>query len=170
MTIKRFDQIEELRPLPADAMNSEAIENHSVQAESPLAYDVYRVGNELHIDFDVPGVDPSAIRLSIENQFLTVSVERELPHMGVEMIERRRVHGSFERRLVLPGHWRLDALRASCENGVLQIRAPLVQGSVPRAILVEVPVRATSAHPHTETLSGGDEEEVGDRKRVGSAA
>jgi HSP20 family protein len=137
MTTKRVDPIEELRPLSAGARMSEPGDVNAPAAESPLAYDVYRQGDELCIDFDVPGVEPASIHVSLEQQFLTVSVGRELPASGVEVIERGRVHGSFERRLVLPGHWRLDALRARCVNGVLQIRAPLMRASEGRAIAVE---------------------------------
>lgn len=168
MTTKRFDPIEELRPLHAGALTYASVAG-SPHAEAPLAYDVYRVGDELCIDFDVPGVEPSSICLALENQFLTVSATREIDDSGVEVIERGRVHGSFERRLVLPGHWHLDGLRASCTNGVLHLRAPLTNPSTTRIIVVESPIPV--AVGHDESLAGEAHDVFAmPHEQVGSAA
>jgi HSP20 family protein len=168
MSIKRFDPMEGLRPLQAGAVNDASTEA-ALHADAPLAYDVYRVADELCIDFDVPGVDPSSIYLALENQFLIVSVSREIDDAGVEVIERGRVHGSFERRLVLPSHWRLDQLRASCANGVLHVRAPLETPSATRMVAVEVPTPAEGGH---EESSRGDTRDLFDieHEQVGSPA
>ena len=169
MTIKQFDPIEELRPLRAGAL--EGVSNDpSLRAEPPLAYDVYRVADELCIDFDVPGVEPSSIHLALENQFLIVSVTREIKDAGVEVIERGRVHGHFERRLVLPGHWDLEELRASCANGVLHVRAPLKSPSATR----RSPSRRRRGRPprgRGVSLRCDDREDFAiDHERVGSVA
>lgn len=139
---KRFDPVEEMRPLPVAPF---ANLSEQIGTEAPLAYDVYRSGDDLCMDFDVPGVDPSAIHLSLENQYLTISVSRELPDSDIKLIERGRVHGLFERRLVFPSHWKLDELRASVANGVLHLQAPLRASHAARAI--EVEALDTPVHP-----------------------
>lgn len=147
MTTKRLDPIEELRPLPVAPF---ANLSEQLGTEAPLAYDVYRLDDDLCIDVDVPGVDPSAIQLSLENQYLTISASRELPAADIEVIERGRVHGTFERRLAFPGHWEVEGLRASVENGVLHLRAPMRASHRARTIPVEA-VGSPGASPRHAT-------------------
>jgi HSP20 family protein len=175
MSKKRYDPIEDLRPVHTGSANEKNAEVSSPYAEAPLAFDVYRVADELCIDFDIPGVDPAAIHLALENQFLTVSVQRELDASGIEVIERGRVHGSFEQRLILPGHWHLNELRASYNNGVLHVTAPLRSPEATRTIEVKVsePVRTSSFSFDSTVGDSADPAEVDAnvrRERVGSVA
>jgi len=152
MVTVRFDPIEEMRPLPVAPF---ADLSEQIGTEAPLAYDVYRSGDDLCVDFDVPGVDPSSIRVSVENQYLAISASRELPGARIEMIERGRVHGLFERRLVFPGHWQLDELRATVENGVLHLQAPLRASNAPRSIPIEfVGTSPQTLQPHAADTDG----------------
>lgn len=158
MTLTRFDPTEALRPLPAGSV-AESSAQPTPQSEAPLAYDVYRLGDTLCLDFDVPGVAPRAIQLALEGQILTVSVERELHGPGVEVVERGRVHGAFRRRLVLPEAWQADALQASCENGVLHIEAPMRRPAAPRTI--EIADTAAQAPTWVERVLRDEAEPVG---------
>ncbi len=113
---------------------------------SVLAYDVYRSGEDLVIEFDVPGVDPAAIELAVEGADLVVSVRRELERgHGIDVVDARRAHGVFTERLLLGSRWNPSRLRARVENGVLTVRAPVAEGSR-RAI----PVDLGSVRPPTE--------------------
>ena len=38
--------------------------------------DAYRLDDEFHVNFDLPGVDPSSIELTVEKNVLTVKAER----------------------------------------------------------------------------------------------
>ncbi len=155
MTTRRFDPVGEMRPLPVAPF---ADLSEQIGTEAPLAYDVYRLGDDLCIDFDVPGVDPSAINLSLENQCLTISTSRELPAADITVIERGRVHGVFERRLVFPGNWQLEDLRASIDNGVLHLRAPLRAAHAPRTIDVDASAASTPVRqPVVSAESEGSE-------------
>jgi HSP20 family protein len=103
-----------------------------------LAYDVYRSGDELVIEFDVPGVDPSAIELATEGSDLVVSVRRGLARGdAVDVVEARRQHGHFTERLQLGSRWSPSRLRARVEHGVLTVRAPVAEGDR-RTIPVDV--------------------------------
>jgi len=174
MSTKRYDPTEDLRPVHTGSTNEKNAEVSSPYAEAPLAFDVYRVADELCIDFDVPGVDPSAIQLALENQFLTVSVQRELDGSGIEVIERGRVHGSFQQRLILPGHWHLNELRASYNNGVLHVTAPLRSPEATRRIEIEVSGRVWTSSLSFDSTAGDSadvtEVDANERERVGSAA
>lgn len=131
------DPREELRPVTLEGGHtSTSIDVNPTASAVPLAFDVYQAGEELCIDFDVPGVEPSAIRLYLEDRVLVVAVERELT-ITVDVLERGRAHGAFERRLLLPPQWGVDVLRASCANGVLHVRAPFTKPRAARAVEVE---------------------------------
>lgn len=145
MAMTRLDPTEELRPLPAGPVAESSPAPAAPQTEGPLAYDVYRNDDALCLDFDVPGVDPAGIQLSIEGQILTVAFERELAGAGVEVIERGRVHGCFRRRLMLPAAWQGERLRARYENGVLHLEAPLRRPPAPRAIEITAPAQPAAA-------------------------
>lgn len=121
----RRDPVEDLRPVAARELELAQHRTAASPGTEPLSYDVYRFGEELRIDFDVPGVDPDAIDISLQQSTLNVSIRRELPaDEHVEVIEHGRRHGTFRRTLLLPDHWDVDALTAVLENGVLRVSTP----------------------------------------------
>ncbi|HEX3332889.1 MAG TPA: Hsp20/alpha crystallin family protein [Acidimicrobiales bacterium] len=140
------DPLRALRPL-----REEEIEQLTTVHEpdaSPLAYDVYRAGDELVIEFDAPGVAPSDIDVTIEGQAIVVTLRRELAKgPGVDVIESGRQHGTFRRRLWLGDRWDLQGVRAQAQHGVLSVRAPL---AATRSRRVEVATGEDAAAAETE--------------------
>ena len=162
MPMTRFDPVDELRPLPVGRSPENAAGTVVPSREGPLAYDVYRVADPglLCLDFDVPGVDPAAIEVNVEQQVVTIAVARELP-AGVEMVERHRSHGSFLQRFVLPGTCDAGHLRARCENGVLHLEAPLRRRGPPRTVAVEAQTqRGVRTRPASEISALGAERDL----------
>jgi HSP20 family protein len=139
------DPLRALRPLREEEF-AQLTDVHEPDA-APLAYDVYRAGDELVIEFDTPGVAPSAIEVSVEGQAIVVTLRRELAKgPGVDVIESGRQHGTFRRRLWLGDRWDLQGVRARAENGVLSVRAPLAAATTHR---VEVTTHEDRAAPAT---------------------
>jgi len=146
------DPLRTLRPL-----REEEIEQLTTVHEpdaTPLAYDVYRDGDELVIEFDAPGVAPSDIDVTVEGQAVVVSLRRELVKgPGVDVIESGRQHGTFRRRLWLGDRWDLRGVRAHAQHGALSVRAPL---AVSQSRRVEVTTtqdaerETTPRHSHSE--------------------
>jgi HSP20 family protein len=141
------DPLRALRPLREEEV-AELSQVHETAQSAPLAYDVYRSGDELVIAFDAPGVSPGDIEVAVEGHSLSVSLRRNLTRgPGVDVIESGRQHGSFRQRLLLGSRWDLEGLEAHAENGVLYLRAPLVSEATSRRIHVTADVRAPSLTP-----------------------
>src|SRR4051812_15401999 len=67
-----------------------------------MPMEAYRRGEQFVVAFDLPGVDPSSIELSVEHDVLTIKAERRpAGDDGVETIVAERPYGDFTRRLFL---------------------------------------------------------------------
>jgi HSP20 family protein len=141
MNTVAVDPLRTLRPLREEEMTL-LTTSHEPAGAPPLAYDVYRKGDELVIEFDAPGVAPSDISVAVEGRAVVVSLRRELVKgPGIDVIESGRPHGSFHQRLWLGERWDVDSLRADAAHGVLTLTAPLAARLMPRAVEVaEAPV------------------------------
>jgi HSP20 family protein len=90
------------------------------------------------LKFDVPGVNASAIDITLEQGVLTISGEREKDSTDGEA-ERRRIerpHGRFHRRFTLPDTVDAANVRATGRNGVLEVTIPKQAKAQPRRIEV----------------------------------
>ena len=90
------------------------------------------------LKFDVPGVNISAIDITLEQGVLTISGEREKDSANAE-VERRRVerpHGRFHRRFTLPDTVDAANVRATGRNGILEVTIPKQPKAQPRRIEV----------------------------------
>jgi HSP20 family protein len=77
--------------------------------------------------FDLPGVDPKDIDVSVRNGTLLIRGERKF----VQNVQEKDYHyretayGKFERRMALPQGVDRDKITASYQNGVLEVSIPL---------------------------------------------
>lgn len=101
-----------------------------------MPFDAYRQGDTFFALFDVPGVDPSSIELTVEKNVLTVSAQRtnQWGDDGVELIVSERPSGSFTRQLFLDESLGADLIVASCEKGVLTVAIPVATKANPRKV------------------------------------
>jgi HSP20 family protein len=102
-----------------------------------LPMDTLRREGEVVLRFDVPGVAPENIDITVDHHVLTVSATREgTVAEGDEQIVRERYAGSFTRRVQLSDNLDLDAIEATHEDGVLELHIPVREGAKPRKIAV----------------------------------
>src|SRR5215207_1493329 len=94
---------------------------------SGMPMDAYRVGDNFVAHFDLPGVDPGSIDLSVEGNTLTVSAEWTIAE---------RPFGSYTRQLVLGRSLDTDRLEASYHDGVLTLSIPVAEKAKARKITV----------------------------------
>ena len=116
------------------------VEHVRVRAGTSLerpAVEIDELGDRFVISADVPGVDPAAIEITMENGVLSFSGERALPQgRGNGSRRSERVYGTFFRRFTLPDTADEDAIEARGENGVLEITIPKKQQLQPKKIRV----------------------------------
>jgi len=102
-----------------------------------LPMDTVRREGELVLRFDVPGVDPEKIDVTVNRGVLTVSATREEERTeGESPVVRERLFGSFTRSVRLSDNLDADSIEASNHDGVLEVRIPVREEAKPRKIEV----------------------------------
>ncbi len=106
---------------------------------SPRSFpmDAYRRGEEFFVHLDLPGINPETVEVTVENQVLTISVERRFEQLeGDEIIVSERPQGRFSRQLRLGSTIDTDRIAASYHDGVLTITLPVSERARPRQVRV----------------------------------
>ena len=95
---------------------------------TPEAVDVYVFA---------PGVDPTSLDISIQNNVLTISGERRvIREAGASYYRKERFDGEFRRVMTLPEDVDPDRVDATYTDGVLHIHVERKESSKPRQIQV----------------------------------
>jgi HSP20 family protein len=103
----------------------------------PMPMDVYRSGDHYVLHFDLPGIDPSSVDLSVEDNVLTVRADRPGRSTdGVEFLVAERPTGEFSRQLVLGNGLDLSGIAATFDAGVLTVTIPVAETAKPRKISI----------------------------------
>jgi HSP20 family protein len=83
--------------------------------------------------FDLPGMAPGTIDLTVEQNVLTIKAERRFDgRESDEVIAAERLHGAFTRQLPLGDALDAERLVASHETGALTLRIPVAESAKPR--------------------------------------
>ncbi|MBW3645979.1 MAG: Hsp20/alpha crystallin family protein [Actinobacteria bacterium] len=104
---------------------------------SAMPMDAYRENEHFVVQFDLPGVDPESIDLTVEKNALTVRAERMWQAGdGVEVLVAERPQGSFSRQLFLGEGLDPDRIEARYDQGVLTVTIPVAERAKARKIEV----------------------------------
>ena len=110
---------------------------HAFGQAPALPLDVVRHENDVTLRLDVPGIDRDAIDVTVDRGILSVTVRRLQERTeNDKFFVRERTMGTFTRRLRLPENLNADAVEASYDNGVLEVRIPVTERAQPRKIEV----------------------------------
>src|SRR3954471_4934282 len=120
----------------------------------------------LQISMELPGVQPDDVRLSLENNILTIRGEKrqELDENNERVHRFERIYGVFERTFALPNTVDPDKIEARFENGVLLVRIPKAERARPR----EIPVNSSSSPSSAQVRSGAQVHKTGQRSGTGN--
>ncbi|HYZ56806.1 MAG TPA: Hsp20/alpha crystallin family protein [Streptosporangiaceae bacterium] len=103
-----------------------------------MPMDGLRRADEVVLRFDLPGIHPDSIQLTVDHGVLSVSAKREEKYAENErLFIRERATGSLTRRVYLPDHLNADAIEAAYNDGVLEVRIPVIERAKPRKIEIQ---------------------------------
>lgn len=102
--------------------------------------DIFEEGDAIRIMAEIPGVTPEDVKISLENNVLTIhGSKQQAAEERTERVHRyERTYGAFERSFTLPATVDANAIKASYEHGVLTVTLPKVEKAKPRQIEVQV--------------------------------
>ena len=119
------------------------------------AMDLVESGDEFVLRADLPGLSEDDVNIELDDSVLTVSGERKSQHEerknGYYRVERAA--GRFSRTLRLPEGVDPEAIKASVENGVLEVRIPKPEPRKPHKVAI------TAGGGATETVESSDSEQ-----------
>jgi HSP20 family protein len=146
----RFDPFREFDRL------TEQFASTASRAPRPFPMDAYRRGDRFIVEFDLPGVEPASIELTVEQNVLTVRAERRFePQQGDELVVAERPQGTYARQVFLSDTLDAENVQANCQLGVLTLTIPVAETAKPR----HVPVSGGQEDAQTiEPLTAGGAE------------
>jgi HSP20 family protein len=137
--LMRTDPFRELDRLAQQALGTPA-------RPAAMPIDAYRDGEVFVVQFDLPGVDPASIDLTIEKNVLTVHAQRiRSAGEGVEMLVAERPQGTFSRQLFLGESLDADRIDANYADGVLTLQIPVAERAKPRRVPINQTDRGQTA-------------------------
>jgi len=134
MTIVRWEPFRDLSDL------NRLFDAGGAQRRWLPAMDLVETTDEFVLIADLPGLSEEDVTIELENRVLAISGERSAAHHeGYRRVERPS--GAFSRSLTLPEGVDGEAITASFDRGVLEIRVPKPEARKPRRI--EIAPKAT---------------------------
>jgi len=102
--------------------------------------DILEEADAIRIMTEVAGVKPENVKISLENNVLTIhGTKEQVAEERTERVHRyERTYGTFERSFTLPTTVDANAIKATYKHGVLTVTLPKVEKAKPRQIDVQV--------------------------------
>jgi HSP20 family protein len=104
------------------------------------AVDIAEHDNEYSVKVELPGVNKDDVKLTFENNILTIrgekKQEKETKKENYHRVERS--YGSFQRSFTLPAAVKADKIDASYKDGILTVSLPKAEEAKPKQIEVKV--------------------------------
>jgi HSP20 family protein len=142
--LMRFDPFRDLDQL------AEQLASTASRAPKGFPMDAYRRGDRFIVEFDLPGVEPASIELTVEQNVLTVRAERRFePREGDEVIVAERPQGTYARQVFLGEALDSERVQATCQLGVLTLTIPVAEAAKPRRVPVGGEKEAQTIEPPT---------------------
>jgi HSP20 family protein len=115
----------------------------SLGSAAGMPMDGVRRDGEVALRFDLPGVDPASVDVTVDRGVLTVSAKRDEEYAENDKVFiRERITGTFTRRVFLSDDLDTSAVEASFSDGVLSVRIPVAEKAQPRKIEIQRAPRA----------------------------
>ncbi len=147
----RYDPFRQL-----DRLNGDLFGNRPARPRHSMPMDAVQHGNAVELRFDLPGVSPDSVDVTVERQVLTVTAERSwTPAEGDTVITRERPHGSVSRQVTLAETLDTDHLEAHFDAGVLTVTIPVAEQAKARKVEIHTGRSSTPPRPSTPKAFSG---------------
>ena len=102
--------------------------------------DIFEEAEGLRIVAEIPGVKPQDVKITVEDNVLTIKGTKEqVAEEKAEKVHRyERTYGVFERTFTLPGTVNPEAIKATYEHGLLTLLLPKLEKAKARQITVDI--------------------------------
>ena len=104
------------------------------------ATDIYREKGEVVVKADVPGLEKKDIEISVVDNVLEITgsrkQEEEVKEENYHYVERS--YGEFARRVELPAEVDASKVKATLNNGVLEVRMTEIKPEEPKKIPIDI--------------------------------
>lgn len=121
-----------------DQLFDEALRSVSGTVTWAPACNAYEDEQGFWVEASIPGIDPAAIEVVVEDGVLTLRGERKAPAKeGVTRYVSELTEGKFSRSLTLPTNVDQHKASASYRNGILAVQFPKAEEAKPRRIVIE---------------------------------
>lgn len=97
---------------------------------------LWEADEKLHVELDVPGIDPDSVEVTVENGQLSIAVERSRGENPPTYAYNERRFGKVTRSLDLPDTVDPESIDAELKNGVLHVSVNKRPETQPRKIEV----------------------------------
>lgn len=138
--MEAFQSLRRLNSVLDEAFAGFPREDGAITAAWSPVCDVFEDKDAVKIVAEVPGVPPEDVKISLENNVLTIRGEKQ--QTAEERNERvhryERTYGAFERSFALPSTVDPERIQAEYRNGVLTVTVPKAEKARPREIAVKV--------------------------------
>ena len=144
MTLTRWSPVRDLAALEVDLLNRMF---DSAWGSEPMArgawipaVDIYETQDkDVIVKVDLPDMKREDIKVTFENNVLSVEGQREIPtNLEQDRFHRmERSHGAFRRSFTLPATVDASRVDASLQDGVLTVKLPRREEAKPKQIKIE---------------------------------
>jgi HSP20 family protein len=93
--------------------------------------------NYLHLRAILPGVSEKDVRVSVQNNQLVIEGERRPPEGFEKNAFTQLAYGNFYTALTLPTGMDVEHVNCRLQNGILDIRVPILEASKPKQIQIQ---------------------------------
>lgn len=120
-----------------DRLTNELLGSGTGVAPRWMPLDAYRHGDEFVVHFDLPGVDPDSVDVTVDRNVLSVTAERHwTPESEDQVLLAERPQGRYSRQLLLGDNLETDHISARYDHGVLTVTLPVVESAKPRKVQI----------------------------------
>lgn len=136
---RRWDPLQDLFQVGNELSRLIGTAESSVRGVWSPAVDILEGPEHFQIVVELPGMKSEDVNITVENDVLTLTGERQISEPSEQDSFRRveRQYGPFGRRIAIPPRCDSSKIEAGMDNGLLTITVPKVEQAKPHRIEVK---------------------------------